>query len=192
MKQLSCKLTWCQSAHDDDTERNFHHHNHLGQFRANAATIDVVARWAERRDGRQGVDPHVSIFMKTAGEAETVSDLTPREARIWAAQLDVFNGAPWLTEKLTAGADMLADWDHSDLGDAPHRVSDRPTVPPESYIFAIRMAARSARKTLAEFERFPITAMDALGLASVIGEYRGYVRYLTEALEAVEAERTPA
>lgn len=179
-----CELDWCTAPHDDD-DHSLHHHNHLGEYRTDTATVDVVARWAERLDGRRGVDPHVSIFTTTAGEEHTI-DLTPHEARIWAGQLEAFDAAPWLAERLTAGADMLREWEVNEYAGVPHRVADRPTHPPESYVFALRAAVGLSRATLASFEELPTTTMAALDLSRWIGEFRTCVRSLVQTVEALD------
>lgn len=188
MNDGNCTLQWCRADHDDDTERFAHHQNHIGQFTAKTVTIDVIARWAEPLDGQQGVLPHVSLIMETAGEAETPTlDLTPREARIWAGQLAVFNGAPWLVDKLTEGADMLTEWEFNEFDeDTPHRVTEfEKRHTPAAYLIALQAAAQAARDTLEGFERLPTSALDALELMKWVGEYRGVVRSMVESVDAL-------
>lgn len=186
-----CTLTWCQAPHDDDTDRIAHHYQEIGEYRAGQATVNVVARWAERIDGRPSIDPHVSIFTNTPDD-DHVIDLTPREARIWAGQLKVLDGSPWLAGQLTSGADMLHEWEVDEFGGMPHRVTDVPRNTPAAYFFALKAAADAARLTLEAFERMPVAALNAMELMRWVGEYRGIVRSMVETIDAVTEAGVPA
>jgi hypothetical protein len=186
MNDGNCTLTWCEAPHDDDTANLAHHHNHIHTYVGTDIRVDVVARWAERRTRPGSVLPHVSLFTEMSGETH-VLDLMPNDARIWAVNLSVFDGAQWLADALNAGADMLAEHeDHEDDG-LPHRVAESAPGRPGALV-ALRAARDVARSALEEFDRFPVGTMEALDLARWIGEFRGYVRYLVEALDALEAE----
>lgn len=186
MGNPNCELAWCESPHDNDTQRIAKHYRRLGAFDRGDTTITVAARWAERLDGRPSVDPHITIFTDAPGIQQTTVDLTPREARIWAGQLEVFNGAPWLAARLTEGADLLADWEVEEFAGVSHRVTDRPTTPPDSYVHALHTAVQVARSTLAAFEEFPAATMEALDLARWVGEFRATVRGLVSAVEQLD------
>lgn len=190
MDQLKrCEFGWCESTHEDDTEHLIRHHRHIGQFTAKNASIDVLIRYAERV-GQDSVWPHVSLIMETLGESEeSTLDLTPREARIWAGQLKVLNGAPWLAEKLTEAADLLSEWEFNEFDDVPHRVTEpRERHTPAAYLIALQAAAKAARETLEGFERLPVATLDALELMRWVGEYRGVVRSMVESVEAIDLD----
>lgn len=183
-----CSVTWCRSlTHDDETSHIAHHFNQLGQFAAETATVEVVARWGERRDGRPSVDPHVSIFTTTPGEPQSVIDLTPREARLWAGQLEVLNATPWLAGKLLEGADLLHEWEHDEYAGVRHQVAENPGDH-RSAMLMVNAAVDMSRDALAGFERIPPAAIEALGLKSWIDKYRDVVTLLIQSVEAMEAE----
>lgn len=187
MEDGNCTYEWCQSVHDGDSERIAHHHNHIGQFTAKTATIDVIVRYAERLDGRPSVLPHISLIMATLDITEpSTLDLTPREARIWAGQLEALGGAPWLAERLKAGADLLSEWECNEFDDLPHRVTEAERHTPVAYLIALQAAAKAARDTLEGFERLPVAALDAMELMKWVGEYRGVVRTMVESVEAID------
>lgn len=187
MNDANCPLTWCRSAHDDDTAAVAHHHNRIAHTTANDTTIDVIARWAERRTKPGSVLPHVSIFTETPGSETGVIDITALDARLWATNLSVLGGPQWLADALNAGADLLADREDDERAELRHRVAEAPPGPARSLV-ALRTARDVARSALEEFDRFPIATMEALDLARWIGEFRGYVRYMVEALDALEDE----
>jgi hypothetical protein len=185
MENPNCELAWCESPHNN-MRRIANHYRRLGAFDCGDTTVTVMARWAERLDGRPTVGAHLTIFTDAPGIQQATIDLTPREARIWAGQLEVFNGAPWLAARLREGADMLHEWEAEEFAGVPHRVADRPTTAPESYVFALRAAVSLSRATLESFEELPATTMAALDLARWIGEFRTCVRSLVQAVEALD------
>ena len=116
-----CSLRWCEASHRGDTPAVAHHHRLLGEESGNDTSVTVLARWAERRDGRS-VLPHLTIHAVTEAEALDI-DVTPREAVTWSAVLSTVNPR-WLAAILAAGAATLAPHDDQEHDGEDHFVSE--------------------------------------------------------------------
>jgi hypothetical protein len=114
-----CTLRWCEASHRGDTPAVAHHHRLLGEETGNGTSVTVLARWAERHDGRN-VLPHLTIHAVTETEALDI-DVMPREAAIWSAIVSSVNSR-WLAAMLTAGAVTLAPHDDQEHEGEPHYV----------------------------------------------------------------------
>lgn len=124
----ACRLSWCQSQHQDDAPDIARHSANIGDHFGPNVTISINVRWGERADGRS-IPPHLYIAF-TGDDATGTIDLTAREATAWSyilAGIAPEGFTDPLAEMLAAGAEMLAP--HDDQGDdgEPHYVAENPS-----------------------------------------------------------------
>ncbi|WP_345433819.1 hypothetical protein [Actinoallomurus vinaceus] len=122
-----CSLPWCDSDHLDDAPTIARHRKTLGERTfGDALTVTVVARWAEHRDGRTGVLPHITINTTGLPEANGL-DFTPRDAAELSELLSALwpgEGVQWLAAMLAAGAVTLAPHEDREHDGEPHVVTE--------------------------------------------------------------------
>jgi hypothetical protein len=124
-KRKTCPVAWCEATHENDhSDIEIRHHyagirHHLNTDRT---VTSVMAFWAERLDGRRGVDAHVTVM--DDGDGDHRVDLIPSEANAWAALLTTAGEPGWLAEALREGAQLLTPYEDHEHDGQPHYVAD--------------------------------------------------------------------
>jgi hypothetical protein len=118
-----CAVAWCTGPHDNDSALIAHHRAVIVERTIDGTIVAVTALWAEKLNGRGGVEPHLAIIASTTPDVLHV-DFTTREAATFSKVLTLLGGPVWLAEGLYAGTWMLAPYcDHESDG-LPHRVAE--------------------------------------------------------------------
>lgn len=79
MRIIPCRVAWCDSA-THPAENILRHRSTLAEF-PDQVHIDLA--WAERRDGRPTVGPHLQVY-RGPRALERIVDLNPGTASLWA------------------------------------------------------------------------------------------------------------